>query len=73
VEVVLDVGLIDPTTADVVVPTMVRLLSYEGASNVHLEGVNITHTGASYMQPYQVGRGAVNRKVVLDLPDLPGE
>jgi hypothetical protein len=51
VELVAPAGL-DLDTADVVAPMVAQPFEHVGASGVHITGLNITHTAAQYMQPY---------------------
>ena len=51
VELVAPAGL-DLTTADVVAPVVAQPFEHVGAEDVHIEGLNVTHTAAQYMLPY---------------------
>lgn len=51
VELVAPAGL-DMETANVVAPTIAQPFEYVGARDVHITGLNITHTAAQYMLPY---------------------
>ena len=50
-ELVVPAGL-DMETANVVAPAVAQPFEYIGASGVHITGLNITHTSAQYMLPY---------------------
>eukprot|EP01049_Picozoa_sp_SAG25_P017612 SAG25_NODE_4645_length_776_cov_0.864106_2_plen_129_part_00 len=64
VEIVAPTGL-DMAHAVVVAPLVEQPFEHVGAANVHINGLNITHTGAQYMYPYDnpsrgdwtIGRG----------------
>ena len=43
---------LDMETAEVVAPAVAQPFEHVGASGVHISGLNITHTAAQYMLPY---------------------